>query len=198
MSPCCVTRGIADPRPRTERERRPRALPGRLRLWRGPLPGCARARSCARRRQGHRRGVHRNRARATDARELSGRRDALSRGAGRLRGPGRRRRVARALDRLAVCLVVGGEMDRARPLFEQSLGLFRRLGDSHGVALGLYGLAATRPAGGLAAARSYADESLDIPRGRRPSRLRQDALERRGHQCRPQVTSRTLRSSRSR
>ena len=72
--------------------------------------------------------------------------------------------VARALDRLAMCLVVGGEMDRARPLFEQSLGLFRRLGDSHGVALGLYGLAATRPAGGLAAARSYADESLDILR----------------------------------
>jgi tetratricopeptide (TPR) repeat protein len=72
--------------------------------------------------------------------------------------------VARALDRLAMCLVVAGEMDRARPLFEQSLGLFRRLGDSHGVALGLYGLAATRPTGALAAARSYADESLDILR----------------------------------
>ena len=72
--------------------------------------------------------------------------------------------VARALDRLAMCLVVAGEMDRARPLFERSLGLFRQLGDSHGVALGLYGLAATRPPGADAAARSHADESLDILR----------------------------------
>ena len=55
-------------------------------------------------------------------------------------------------------------MDRARPLFERSLGLFRRLGDSHGVALGLYGLAATRPAGAELAARSHAVESLDILR----------------------------------
>ena len=72
--------------------------------------------------------------------------------------------VARALDRLAICLVVAGEMDRARPLFERSLGLSRQLGDSHGVALGLYGLAATRPPGADAEARSHADESLDILR----------------------------------
>ncbi|MDH4104351.1 MAG: tetratricopeptide repeat protein [Thermoleophilia bacterium] len=72
--------------------------------------------------------------------------------------------VARALDRLAMCLVVAGDMDGARALFERSLGSFRRLGDSHGVALGLYGLAATRPEGALAAARSNADESLDILR----------------------------------
>ena len=72
--------------------------------------------------------------------------------------------AARALDRLAMCLVVAGEMDRARPLFERSMGLFRHRGDSHGVALGLYGLAATRPPGTDAAARSNADESLDILR----------------------------------
>ena len=170
---------------------------GDYELWQGHT-GMRSARSCARRRRGHRRGVHGNRARATDARGLSGRRDALSRGAGRLRGPGRRGGVARALDRLAVCLVVGGEMDRARPLFEQSLGLFRRLGDSHGVALGLYGLAATRPAGGLAAARSYADESLDILRAVGDRRLRQDALGA-ATSMPTSVTSRPpLRSSRSR
>ena len=36
--------------------------------------------------------------------------------------------TARTLDRLAMNLVVGGDIDRARPLFERSLGLFRRLG----------------------------------------------------------------------
>ena len=63
-----------------------------------------------------------------------------------------------------MCLVVAGEMDRARPIFERSLGIFRQLGDSHGVALGLYGLAATRPLGADAEARSHAVESLDILR----------------------------------
>ena len=90
---------------------------------------------------------------------------------------GDERGVARALDRLAICLVVAGDLDGARSLFERSLALFRRLGDSHGVALELYGLAVTRPADAVVAARSHADESLDILRaGRRPSRLRQDAL----------------------
>ena len=42
--------------------------------------------------------------------------------------------------------------------------LFRRLGDSHGIALSLYGLAVTRPAGAHAAARAQAVESLDILR----------------------------------
>jgi DNA-binding CsgD family transcriptional regulator len=59
---------------------------------------------------------------------------------------------------------VTGEDERARPLFERSLGLFRRLGDPHGVALSLYGLAVVRPAGALRAARTQAAESLDILR----------------------------------
>ncbi len=72
--------------------------------------------------------------------------------------------IARTLDRLAMNLVVAGDHDRARPLFERSLSLFRQLGDSHGIALGLYGLAVTRPAGGLVAALAQVDESLDILR----------------------------------
>jgi DNA-binding CsgD family transcriptional regulator/tetratricopeptide (TPR) repeat protein len=72
--------------------------------------------------------------------------------------------IARTLDRLALNFVVAGDNDRARPLFERSLEQFRRLGDSHGIALGLYGLAAARPAGAHAAARAWADESLDILR----------------------------------
>ena len=38
-----------------------------------------------------------------------------------------------------------GDDERARPLFERSLTLFRRLLDAHGVAFGLYGLAIARP-----------------------------------------------------
>ena len=72
--------------------------------------------------------------------------------------------AARTLDRLAMSLVVAGDHDRARPLFERSLALFRRLGDSHGIALGLYGLAVTRPAGAHVAALAQVDESLDILR----------------------------------
>jgi non-specific serine/threonine protein kinase len=60
--------------------------------------------------------------------------------------------------------VVTGEDSRARPLFERSLECFRQLGDRHGVAAGLYGLAYTRPEDGLAAARAQAEESLDILR----------------------------------
>ena len=77
---------------------------------------------------------------------------------------GDERGVARALDRLAMCLLVAGDGVGARALFERSLELFRRLGDFHGLALELYGLAITRPAGALDAARSHADESLDILR----------------------------------
>ncbi len=62
-------------------------------------------------------------------------------------------------------LVVAGDDDRARPLFERSLALFRRLGDSHGIALALYGLAVDPSAPALdVAARAQADESLDILR----------------------------------
>ncbi len=42
--------------------------------------------------------------------------------------------------------------------------LFRQLGDAHGIALALYGLAVTRPAGAEPAAREQALESLDILR----------------------------------
>jgi len=42
--------------------------------------------------------------------------------------------------------------------------MFRQLGDAHGVALGLYGLAATRPSGADVRARSEAEESLEILR----------------------------------
>ena len=48
--------GIADPRPRAERKRRPLALPGRLRPSRRALPGGARALSRARRPEGRRGG----------------------------------------------------------------------------------------------------------------------------------------------
>ena len=72
--------------------------------------------------------------------------------------------IARTLDRLGINLVVAGDLYRARPLFERSLGLFRRLGDSHGIAAGLYGLAITRPAGAHVAAQAQASESLDILR----------------------------------
>ena len=72
--------------------------------------------------------------------------------------------VTRTLDRLALHYVVVGDDDQARPLFERSLELSRRLGDTHGIALSLYGLAVTRRAGDLVAARAQAAESLDILR----------------------------------
>ena len=56
------SRGVAGPRPRAERQRRPRPLPGRLRPCRGALPGSTRALSLARRLQGRRGGVYRTRA----------------------------------------------------------------------------------------------------------------------------------------
>jgi predicted ATPase/DNA-binding CsgD family transcriptional regulator len=72
--------------------------------------------------------------------------------------------VARTLYRYGIALTLAGEGDRARPLFEQALELFRRLGDSTGIALGLQGLAFTRPPGTHLEARAEIDESLDILR----------------------------------
>jgi DNA-binding CsgD family transcriptional regulator len=72
--------------------------------------------------------------------------------------------MARTLDRLAMHFVVIGDDDRARPLFERSLETFRRLGDSHGIALSLYGLSVVRPVGAHLEARAQAAESLDILR----------------------------------
>ncbi len=51
-----------------------------------------------------------------------------------------------------------------RPLFAGGLARFRRLGDSHGIALGLYGLAYTRPADALVDAQPHVQENLDILR----------------------------------
>jgi predicted ATPase/DNA-binding CsgD family transcriptional regulator len=72
--------------------------------------------------------------------------------------------IARAVDRLAMNFVTAGDDDRARPLFERSLELSRRLDDSHGITLGLFGLAVARPAGETLEAKAQAVESLDILR----------------------------------
>jgi DNA-binding CsgD family transcriptional regulator/tetratricopeptide (TPR) repeat protein len=72
--------------------------------------------------------------------------------------------TARALYRSGIALALGGKGDRGRPRFERSLELSRRLGDSTGVALGLQGLAFTRPAGAQLEARAQIEESLDILR----------------------------------
>ncbi len=72
--------------------------------------------------------------------------------------------VERTLYRSAIALTLGGEGDQARPRFERSLELSRRLGDSTGIALGLQGLAFTRPAGAYVEAKAEIEESLDILR----------------------------------
>lgn len=72
--------------------------------------------------------------------------------------------TARTLYRTGIALTLAGEADRGRPFFERSLELSRRLGDSTGVALGLQGLAFTRPAGADLEARAEIAESLDILR----------------------------------
>ncbi len=69
------------------------------------------------------------------------------------------------LYRYGIALTLGAEADRARPLFERSHELSRQLGDSTGVALGLQGLAFTRPPGTDTEARVQVEESLDILRG---------------------------------
>ena len=73
--------------------------------------------------------------------------------------------TARTLDRLAIALTIAADEARARELFERSLEIFRRLGDSTGVALGLHGLSMARAPGNAALARAQIDESLEILRG---------------------------------
>ena len=106
----------------------------------------ARAVPLARRPERHRGGGDGARARAEDARRLR-------RGGGPVPGGlaiydelGDEAGTARTLDRRHRA-PIAGEVDRARPLFERSLDLFRRFGDLTGVAFGLHGLAFARPAG---------------------------------------------------
>ena len=73
--------------------------------------------------------------------------------------------AAWTLYRHGIALTLGGEVDQARPFFERSYELSRRLGDSTRVALGLQGLAFTRPPGANVEARVQIEESLDILRG---------------------------------
>lgn len=73
--------------------------------------------------------------------------------------------TARTLDRYGIALTIAGEVDRARPLFERSLDLFRRFGDLTGIAFGLHGLAFARPAGADLEALAQSEESLAILRG---------------------------------
>ena len=159
-------RGVAHACPRADRERRPRSLPGRLRPGGGALQGGARAVPVARRSEGHRRGVDRARARAADARRVRARRRHCSKRPWRVYDElGDEQGTARTLDRLGIALALAGEVDRARPLFERSLELFRRQGDATGVAFGLHGLSFSRPDGAELEARVQNDESLAILRG---------------------------------
>jgi predicted ATPase/DNA-binding CsgD family transcriptional regulator len=77
---------------------------------------------------------------------------------------GEEARTARTLYRYGIALTLAGQGDRGRPLFERSLELHRRLGDPTGIAVGLQGLAFTRPPSAALEASAQIEQSLNILR----------------------------------
>jgi DNA-binding CsgD family transcriptional regulator len=125
------------------------------------VPRSSRALAVPRRSPRRGRGCHRTRARATDTRRVRRSRGALA----IYDELGDEQGAARTLDRLAISLTIAGEAERARPLFERSLALFRRQGDATGIALSLHGLVFARPDGEDRAAQPLIEESVSILRG---------------------------------
>ena len=158
--------GVAHPRPRADRERRPRRTTRPTTTTPRSSAGGARPVSLARRSEGHRGGGDGARARAAGRAATTRDAEALFQEALAVYDElGDEQGTARTLDRLGIALALAGEADRARPLFERSLELFRRLGDSTGIAFGLHGLSFARPEGAELEARAQNDESLAILRG---------------------------------
>ena len=121
------------------------------------LRGGARAFALTRRPEKRRGGRDGARAREADTRRLRRCRGALPEAIAIYEELGDEAGTARTLDRFAVALILAGEQDRARPVFERSLELFRRLGE--------------RPASRSASRASRcAPEGADSRRGRKSPR----------------------------